>query len=65
MYLLNCYILDKFRKYLCLCFYLVFFFADKEDCVSGHSEYAETWEGAIKLKDFIDIQKQCEFCKTI
>ena len=27
------------------------FFADKENCVLGHSEYAETWEGAMKLKD--------------
>ena len=41
------------------------FFADNKNCVSGHSEYAETWDGAMKLKDLIDIQKQCEFCRTI
>ena len=59
--------MHKFGKYLCCnkCFYQVLFFAEKENCVSGHSQYAETWEGSMKLKDLIDIQKQCEFCRTI
>ena len=46
-------------------FHLVIFFVDKENCASGHSEYAETWEDAMKLKDLIYIKKQCEFCRTI
>ena len=67
MYPLNNYIVDKFQKDLCCnqCFDLVPFFADKENRVSGHSEYAETWEGAMKSKDLIDIPNQCKFCRTI